>query len=290
MFIFLIVGCRRPGNQEDVADSDILVTVGDSSLTMRDVISRIPNGLSEADSSALFSQIVDTWVRELVLTDFARKNIDDIDRIERLVETYRKNLIVTTYLQSMTEHGASDISEDRIRKFYQANRENMILEEPIIKGAFLKVSESDQSLDRLRAWMTDFSDQSVDKIEEAGLRHASTYKYFKDQWQPWSEIAQQIPYRFFDADAFVSSQKNFETSDAGSVYLLHISAFVPSGSEMPYDYAKFRIREILASDDRARRIDKLITDIYRQQIDAGVLHPGVYDPISRQLSLTRADR
>lgn len=268
---------------DEPTDYDVLVTVGDSSLTMHDVLVRIPRGLAPDDSAALFSQIVDEWVRELVLADFARKNVSDMPRIDRMVEKYRNNLIVNSYLQSMTERGNAEISEERIRKYFDDNREAMILDEPVIKGAFLKVSESDGSIDRLRTWMADFSESSIDRIEEAGLKHASTYKYFKDRWQPWSEISQQIPYRFFDADAFVRSSQNFETTYGGSVYLLHISDFIPSGSEMPYDYARYKIRELLTAEDLSRRTEKLISDIYRQQIDEGTLRAGSYDPVSRTM-------
>lgn len=267
----------------EAPDDNVLVQVGDTCLTMEDVLIRIPRGLAAEDSAAMFQRIVDEWVRELVLVDFARKNIPDIDRIDRLVESYRNNLIVTSYLQSMSESSQSDVGESRIKQYYESNKENMVLEEPIVKGAFLKVSQSDQSLDRLRDWMAEFSESSIDKIEEAGLRHASNYKYFKDTWQPWGDIASQIPYRFFDADAFVRSTKNFETADGGSVYLLHISDYLPSGSEIPYEYARIKIKEILSSSDFAKRREQLISDIYKREIKEGILKPGLYNPITRKM-------
>lgn len=270
-------------SEKVASESDVLVSVGDSCLRMEDVLLRIPHGLAPEDSAAMFRQIVDEWVREMVLVDFARNNIPDMDRIDRLVESYRSNLIVSSYLQSMSEGSQSDVSESRIKSYYEANRANMILEEPIVKGAFLKVSESDESLDKLRGWMADFSEASIDKIEEAGLRHASNYKYFKDTWQSWGDVAGQIPYRFFDADAFVRSTRNFETSDGGSVYLLHISDFIPSGTEMPYEYAKVKIREILNSSDFANRREQLISDIYKKQMNEGRLRAGAYDPIGHKM-------
>lgn len=274
--------CSSPA-QDVSTDNEILVAVGDSCLTMEEVLLRIPRGLAPEDSAAMFNRIVDEWVRELVLVDFAKKNIPDMERIERMVEAYRNNLIVTSYLQSMSESNQSDVGESRIKQFYEANKANMVLEEPIVKGAFLKVSQSDQSLDKLRDWMAEFSESSIDRIEEAGLRHASNYKYFKDSWQSWGDVASQIPYRFFDADAFVRSTKNFETADGGSIYLLHISDYIPSGSEMPYEYARIKIKEILSSADFAKRREQLISDIYKREMEEGVLKPGLYNPIEHSI-------
>lgn len=262
---------------------DILVTFGDSTLTKSDVLRRIPRGLDPADSAHLFSRIVDGWIRDLVLSDVAEKNISDPERIERMVEAYRNSLIVNEYLQSMSDKAGSDIPESRIREYYDANHEQMVLTQPLVKGAYLKVSANDESLDNLRRWMTQFTDESFDKIEKSGLRQASQYKYFKDEWHEWNVITDQIPYRFYDADAFVRSTKNFETSDGGSVYLLHISEYLPTGTEMPYEFARLKIREILRVSDIAAMRNNLMIDIYRQRIDEGKLRPGLYDPVAGRM-------
>ena len=262
---------------------DILVTFGDSTLTKSDVLRRIPRGLDPADSAHLFSRIVDGWIRDLVLSDVAEKNISDPERIERMVEAYRNSLIVNEYLQSMSDKAGSHIPESRIREYYDANHEQMVLTQPLVKGAYLKVSENDESLDNLRRWMTQFTDESFDKIEKSGLRQASQYKYFKDEWHEWNVITDQIPYRFYDADAFVRSTKNFETNDGGSVYLLHISEYLPSGTEMPYEFARLKIREILRVSDIAAMRNNLMIDIYRQRIDEGKLRPGLYDPVAGRM-------
>ena len=263
--------------------SSVLVSVGDSSLTMEAVLREIPSGLDPADSVRMFHRIVDSWVRELVLLDQARRNITDMERIDRLVEAYRNSLIVNQYIESMGEQGAADVDEDRIRKYYEQYRDRMTLEQPLVKGAFLKVAKSDPQLDDLRHWMSEFSDEAVDKIEKSGLRQASRYEYFRDEWHEFGVIAEQIPYRFTDADAFVKAHRNFETEESGSVYLLHISEYLPTGSEMPYDFAKLKIAEILRSENVNAYTDKLISDIYRQSVKEGILKPGLYDPQTKEL-------
>lgn len=277
-FLLLLLSCgdKSADKQED---KDVLVSVGDSVLTLREVVSLIPVGLSEEDSTTLFHKIVDDWVRDLVLTDYAENNIPDIDKIDRMVENYRNNLIVERYIQSMTDASSVNVSESRIKAYYEEHHAELILDQPLVKGAYLKVAESDPNIDNLRLWMSNFNEESIDKIEKIGLRQALQYSYFKDEWNEWGSIVDRIPYRFFDADAFVRSTKNFETSDAGSVYLLHISDFVASGTEMPYEYARLKIMEILRNSDIVAFRKKLVSDIYKDRIKAGVLKIGMYDPI-----------
>lgn len=276
------MGCKSE-NTTTQADERVLVAVGDSVLTLESVLRSIPSGLAPEDSTRLFHQIVDTWIRDLVLTEVAEKNIPDLDRIERMAEAYRNDLIVTSYLNTMGERFNEKVDEKRIREYYEANKEDLLLDEPLIKGAYLKVAASDENADNLRQWMAQFTEKSVDKIEKSGLKQASQYTYFRDQWQEWSSVAQQIPYRFYDADAFVKSTHNFETTEGGSLYLLHISEYLPSGSEMPYDYARIKIADIIRNSDINNYKHNLITDIYRDQIKKGTLRVGMYDPVSGEI-------
>lgn len=261
----------------------MLVAVGDSVLTVAEVLRQIPSGLSTEDSTLLFRSIVDDWVRDLVLIDVAEKNIDDMDRIERMVEAYRHSLIVNRYLSIMSDRSGSDIPESRIKSYFEANEDNLILTQPLVKGVLIKVAENDESLDKLRQWMARLSDEDVDNIEKTGIRHASRYEYFRDQWHEWSVVAEQIPYRFFDADAFVRATKNFETEADGSVYLLRITDYVPSGEKIPYEFARLKIREILRNDDAADTKEKLKREIYTERIKNGWLKPGLYDPLTGQI-------
>lgn len=278
-----LVGCGSASTDNDRGDDTVLVAVGDSTLRLREVLRQIPGGLNEEDSIAMFHSIVDAWVRDLALIDFAEKNIADISEIDRMVETYRNQLIVAKYLGAMSAQVSDNLSESRIKEYYEANKEEMLLDQPLIKGGFLKISSDDPSIDKVKIWMQQFSDASIDKIEKSALRHASQYDYFKDEWHEWNMVADLIPYKFYDADAFVKSTKNFDTEEEGSVYILHISDYVASGNVMPYDYAKRKIEEILKAEDLKNFRKSLISDIYQRQIKAGILKPGSYDPVTGKM-------
>jgi len=280
-----VVSCgSQPADMQQ--SDDVLVSVGDSALTVAEVLRRMPAGLSPADSANMFERIVGHWVRDLVLLDVAEKNITDPDRIERMVEAYRNGLIVDQYLSTVSEHAVDDVSEKRIKEYFDSHRGMLVLEQPLVRGVFVKVAENDETLDNLRRWMSRLSDEDVDNIEKYGLRQASRYEYFRDEWHEWNVIAEQIPYRFFDADAFVSSSADFETSADGSVYLLHISDYITSGNEMPYEFARLKIREILRAADVASHRDRLMDDIYRDRIRSGELRPGLYDPVTRTMKVS----
>lgn len=280
--LFAAAGCGR-SRPEQEAQTDALVTIGDSTLHMQDVVRRIPSGLDEADSIQMFHNIVASWMDGLVLTSVAQRNIPDMERIDRLVNLYRNNLIINEYLRLMSERSVSKPDEMTIKEYYNGHPEEFVLTQPLVKGAFIRIDENDSQLQNLRTWLADFSDNAFDNIERVGLRHATAYEYFGDEWHEWSEIAERIPYRFFDADAFVKSTSDFETSYEGSVYLLHISDKVLSGELMPYEFARLKIAEDMRVENINASRTKLKRDIYRQMIKEGTIKPGLYDPVNGKL-------
>ena len=144
-----VVSCgSQPADMQQ--SDDVLVSVGDSALTVAEVLRRMPAGLSPADSANMFERIVGHWVRDLVLLDVAEKNIPDPDRIERMVEAYRNGLIVDQYLSTVSEHAVDDVSEKRIKEYFDSHRGMLVLEQPLVRGVFVKVAENDETLDNLR--------------------------------------------------------------------------------------------------------------------------------------------
>lgn len=258
------------GSHKDESDSsDVIVTVGDSALTRLDVERLLPGGLAEPDSSRMADAIVSAWVSRLLLEDFGRENIDDIDRIERLTAEYRLRLIAEAYRRKLREEGASDVDAHRIHQYYQEHRDSLILDAPIVKGIFLKVHADAPNISMLRQLVFDGSPDAVDNLEKSGLAEAMQYSFFGDQWVDWQDIAGRIPYRFTDPDAFVASNVNFETSRGGSVYMLHIFDFRRSGNLMPEEYAAPLIAGIISRQSAADYERNLLVSIARKALKEG---------------------
>ncbi len=276
-----LTGCDGKEGQTP-ARENILVEAGDSALSVDDVLLHIPSGLAEEDSIEMFKTIVDRWVRNMMLGAIAAENVPDMERIDRLVEDYRNNLIIERYMRTKEEE-APAVSDADIMRYYEVNGDEMLLDQPLVKGIYLKIGEKEERLAEIRKWMKTATEASVDNIEKYGLRQASQYEYFGQRWLEWSVIAEQIPYRFFDADAFLSSTRDFETTYGGSVYLLHISEYLPTGSKMPFEYASVKIAGILANENRDRYRTALMNSIYTRAIREGRLKPGLYNPVSHEI-------
>ena len=278
------------GNGELRQPDDALLSIDDSTLYVSDVVERIPVGIDPADSLALFKTIVDNWIEDMLLSDLAKNKLPDIAEIERQVDDYRNRLIVESYLARMREGRQFKVESDSVRSFYDAHRSEMTAEVPLVKGIFVKVPESAYDLEEIRRCVFDGSDASIDELEKNWMGDALQYDCFVNNWIDWSLVAEQIPYRFTDPDDFLKSNRNFETRGNGNAYLLHISEWLPSGSELPFEFAAIRISAILEQSKMESYEKALVKSLLKKAIDEDRLKSVGYDPLTRRRILHRHDK
>lgn len=229
--------CRKQTPVQEIPADDVVVALGDSMLTRTEVLCRIPSGMAPADSAELFNSIVDGWVERHLLADIVRDDPDEMARIDRMAEQYRRRLMVASYRRSLRASHRWSVPNDSIRAYFRDNSASLILERPVLKGLYVKVPSDAARLADIRRWMMTATPDAIDNLERYGLADAIEYSFFEDKWTDWNLIARQIPYRFDNPDSFVATRQNFETAYGGMTYLLHISSFLPSGEVMPYEVA-----------------------------------------------------
>lgn len=264
-------GCRHESAPTDDR-ADVLVEMGDSVLTRTWVLSQIPEHLDPADSTALFRAIVEDWVETMLLNDLAEENISDLEEIDRQTRDYRRRLIIASYRRQMLDTHIEGVSEENVRKYYDSHSGNYLLEEPVVKGLFIKVPSSSARLGDIRRWMATSTPDAIDNLEKYCLQDALAYLFFEDKWIPWSRLRRQIPYDFKDSEKFVATTRDFETTYGGITYFLHFSSHMGSGNEMPYEVAAPQIRELLDKRNAGDYTRRLIRELSVKAAKEGKLN------------------
>lgn len=265
----LLLGSCSGGDQR--GKGDVLVRVGDASLTMSDMRSVMPYGLTEEDSVRFVSAYVRSWIDSKVVSEIATENIGDMSSIDRLVEEYRNELVMMEYRRRMAmEHAETDFADDTLRHYYDTHRKDFILEHPLVKGIYIKIEENAPQLDDIKRWYRSDDSEDIERLEKYGLKEAIHYDYFRDRWVDWEQIDAKIPVSFGrDINTVLGSRKEIEVTQDGSVYLLSVSDWIASGKEMPYEYAADKIREILINRHRVEYDARLRRSLYEEGLKSG---------------------
>ena len=121
LLIFLL--CAACSEQHDHKGRTPLVELDGNFLYREDLQSVLPAGLSKDDSLLFAEHYIRNWVEDILLYDKAQSNIPNNGEIDKLVENYRKALIMHTYQQAFNTSAA-------IRGDFRTRLDGVLREEP----------------------------------------------------------------------------------------------------------------------------------------------------------------
>lgn len=250
--------------------SDALARVGNVVFTQQQLDEVMPAGLSDSAQIVFANRYIDEWIAEQLFYEMARINLPDVERLEKLVEKYRRDLFIHEYRKRLCdERIASTIPVDTLRSFYDLHSSEFKLHKPIIKGLLLKVPENAPQLSSLRKWVKDAGKNGVENIEKYAIKNAIGYDYFFDRWVWFDDIKDNIPCDFTDDSSFLKSNKTFECKNEDTIYFLYIDSYLTAGEIMPFEFAQARILEILLNEQRVEFNKELEREMYDEAMDNG---------------------
>jgi len=263
----LTVACNK---KLDVKDNSILVKVGNKTLYRNVLEENIPTGLSREDSTIAAEHFIRTWIDDVLLYDIAVKNLNDKENIDRLVEEYRKSLVIYQYQEQLVNEKLSDeIDEQSMNDYYNNNKDNLKLEQPLVKGLFLKVPVSAPQLDEIRKWYKLPAPNSRDQLEKYSLNNAVIFNYFVDKWMDFGELMNNLPKEQLTKDDLAVNKKAIERQIDGYCYFLNITDYLQPGDNAPFEYVQPVIREILINQRKIDFLKNTGNDLYQRAVNRG---------------------
>lgn len=234
-----MTGCGQEHNHKGKTP---LVEVSGEFLYKEDLQAALPLNISKDDSVLFAEHYIRNWIEDALLFDKAEGNIPDNDKISKLVENYRRALIMHTYQEELVNQKlANDISEEEINAYYEKNKELFRLDNPLVKGLFIKVPLSSPDLGNVRVWYRKNNQDVIEKLEKYSLRNAVSYDYFYDRWISVPDVAAKIPLKVLDTDAnYLDKNRNVEVKDTAFCYFLHIEDFLGKDKQKPLDLPEMK--------------------------------------------------
>ena len=267
--ITLLVSCKwNKSVTEYVYGKTPIVEIGTDVLYVEDIKQVVPLGLSEADSTLFAQQFIKNWAQDVLFYQNAIRNIPDTKDLDRLVENYRRSLIEHEYQRRLIEQKfSSETAEEDIERFYNDNERLFVLDESLLRGLFLKISNKSHDLSDIRKLYTRQDDESFEEIEKYSIRNAARCEFFYDNWRTVAEIEVLLPPLEKPLETMLKDNGSFEFKDEEYIYLLNVSEFAPKGGIEPLDHARSRIRGLLINSNEVSYMRKIKEDLYDAAIE-----------------------
>jgi len=263
----LMISC----SQSKKGEGTPLVKVGSSVLTKQVLDENIPAGISSGDSIIEAEHYIKTWVTDELMYDIARKNTGDMERINQLVENYRRSLVIYQYQEQLiNEKVIKKIKEEDLYNYYKDNKEKFKLNQYLIKGVFLKAPVEAPDIGAIRDnYKSASSPDSREKLEKYSARTGATFDYFVDKWISLDEVKNNWPAANRNLLVLGNGRNSFEQQDEVFYYFLNVTEFLSPNDFAPFEYAKPVVQEMLVNQRKKDFLKQTEDDIYQRALNKG---------------------
>jgi hypothetical protein len=240
-------------------------------LYKEDIPDIFSSSISREDSIVLIENYIRNWATDILLYEKAQQNIRNDEEINRLLENYRRSLLIYEYqLQLVNERINPDISIEEMRTYYENNLPLFELKEILIKGLFLIIPNQSPDIEKFRRLANKPTDEDLDALESLSIKNAAKFEYFNERWIPLNEIQRKSPIQIKNKEVF--KQKSlFEGTDNSSTFILYVEDFILDGGVQPFEYAENRIKGILLEQKKNNYLRKFESKLYEEGIKDGTI-------------------
>jgi hypothetical protein len=263
----LILSCN---SQED-EEAEVVARVYEDVLTFSDLADRMPSNYAKEDSARLAQVIVNKWIREKAVLNFAEANLADRDKdFTKQLNEYRNSLVTYAYERKLINQKLDTIiSEREIEAYYKDHIDNFQLRTYIIKPRFVKLDKEAPRQKKLEEWFLSDSEKDFDKLYDYCLRYAENYYFEEDAWLYLEEFLKEVPIVEADWSNFLKKTTYYKFESGSFQYLVRILDYRLKGDRSPLSLERKTIRDLILNKRKIELIDKMRDDVVNEAFDNG---------------------
>ena len=264
LFLTLLAACTSNESSETKTDK-VLATVYTKNLYLSELEGMVPDGSTPEDSIMLVNAYVERWVRESLLMHEAEKNIPKDLHIDELVRDYRASLIRHNYEKLVIELQLdSTITDQQLKEYYETNKEQYKLEDPIIRCQFIKLPVNSPDADSRDSWWKNPNDENFKKLLDYCSKFATMYMLDDSTWYKAPEIFSQMP-KGMISENNLQAKRDYSFSDDQFRYLLRVNEVVQKNTLPPMSYVSDQASKVILHQRRLKLLETKKEEMYERE-------------------------
>ena len=304
--VLLTAGCKAPLARKQQAGAAVAVN---GHYLYRSTLDSLTTGLKSEDSLRVAQLYISQWAKDMLEYDEANsfqisnlrfQSSEKKKDIEKMVEDYRRMLYIQAYEEWLTDRRMpKTVSDATAREVYEQMPDRFRLDESIVKGLLLvvpqesgkgltgtpanaknqKPSHGSDSYNRLKKELSKLREESkkpnaesshpIDRIEKYAYQNATGYELFMDRWVTVTTLTGQIPIERAELEAQLKNRDQIEVSDSLKTYILQVTDKCLRGEQMPMEYARPEIEQIVLGARQVEFLKKERERLYNEAIQEG---------------------
>ncbi len=242
---------------------NIIARVNDHTLTQSD-LDKIIASTVVIDTASFTQNYINNWATDQLLLDGALRNIspEEKDRFDNLVSNYRNDLYTRYYKDALINKQLDSIVSDvEALDFYNDNKANFLLNEPLIQFKFIQVDPDYQDVNTLKSFFIGNTEQ--DRYALDSLKFQYRDFFLNDSiWVKQPAVVDQInPINSENANKLLKKTNFLQLRDSLGLYLIAIKNTLERNDNAPLDYIRPTINQIINNKRKLALIKRLEKEI-----------------------------
>ena len=257
----MLASCKAISEFFDSGET--VAEVGSAKLKKSELELVIPDGVSAEDSVRLARQYINAWAMDQVFLNVAEEQLSKTEKdVTKELEAYRTSLLKYRYEQLyVNERLDTAVTDDAVNEYYEAHQDKFILQRPVVKARFMRISSDSPMLKTIRKKMS--SDEVEDIIEADSLAFSSAYKFttWNDEWIDAAVLAGEFGAEYTSVLAGMSKGWIERTDTSGVADIAYVSDMKQKGTMAPIEYSTRFIKDMIISARKQALVTSLEHDL-----------------------------
>lgn len=239
--LMFFYSCKSDSNSDK-----LLAKVGKKELHLSDIY--FPENMEQSDSLIFLKNNVEKWVMEQLVYAEALENLSEEKKaeIEKQVDKIHSNMLVSAQEEKVIADSLkTNISDEELIEYYNANSNDFKLTENIVKLMYVKLNKKNSDLDGFKKLLKDNSSGKKAELLKKAQNESLNFFLEDNVWLYFNDILKEIPIKTENQEAFLKENKYFEVSTDSIVYLVVFKDYMLSNSPAPFIMVKDRIESII---------------------------------------------
>jgi hypothetical protein len=257
--------CVNKNSQNE--DDKLLARVQNRTLYLSELEGMVPPNLPKEDSILLINSFIERWAREAVLLQEAELNLPKDLNIDKLVRDYRSSLIKSNYEQILVAQFLDSlVSRTELDNFYQSHKEQLLLDEPIVRYYSMKVPISAPELNQAEKWWDNFDkDENRIALENYAINYARDFQMKDSVWMGISKLSLEFPPGLLNATN-LKNKRSFVEEDNSFRYFFKKEEVLEPNEEPPMSFVEPKIKRLILHQRKQKLLEKKKEEMYQREL------------------------
>ena len=260
LLLCVLLGCQPVAEK---SEDPILASVGNKKLFLSD-LEGIGKGLTVEDSTAQIDNQIKKWVRDQLMLNVARANINSNAKIAKMVDAYEETLIMSEYEEALiNERLNTEISTLELADYYKEHKDQYISGISWIRCHFIMVDRNAPDLKQLKKWFKSESGVDFEKVKLFCAKNNTNHILNEDLWVEYDQILASIPPNSITS-RHREKQVVLDRTDDTYQYLLQIFEYRDKDDATPLPQLTEEISRIIIHQRRNKIIQEIRNEVYEK--------------------------